>query len=129
MSKFNVARILEREDFHNRYVNGQSIALHEFIYPVLQAYDSVVVNADLEMGGNDQIFNLLAGRDLMKAPDYVYSVVSAYRGAIDALAAGDRDGAADALRHQQLRRAFNRDFTDSYLFGSADDGMGRIPAR
>lgn len=67
MSKFNVARILEREDFHNRYVNGQPIALHEFIYPVLQAYDSVVVNADVEMGGNDQIFNLLAGRDLMRA--------------------------------------------------------------
>ena len=67
MSKFNVARILEREDFHNRYTNGQSIALHEFIYPVLQAYDSVVIKADLEMGGNDQIFNLLAGRDLMRA--------------------------------------------------------------
>ena len=67
MSKFNVARILEREDFHNRYANGQSIALHEFIYPVLQAYDSVVIDADVEMGGNDQIFNLLAGRDLMRA--------------------------------------------------------------
>jgi tyrosyl-tRNA synthetase len=67
MSQFNVARILEREDFHNRYTNGQSIALHEFIYPVLQAYDSVVVKADVEMGGNDQIFNLLAGRDLMRA--------------------------------------------------------------
>lgn len=69
MSKFNVARILEREDFHKRYTNGQSIALHEFIYPVLQAYDSVVVKADVEMGGNDQIFNLLAGRDLMRAQD------------------------------------------------------------
>ena len=67
MSKFNVARILEREDFHNRYTNNQSISLHEFIYPVLQAYDSVVVHADVEMGGNDQIFNLLAGRDLMRA--------------------------------------------------------------
>ena len=67
MSKFNVARILEREDFHNRYTEGRSIALHEFIYPVLQAYDSVVIEADLEMGGNDQIFNLLAGRDLMRA--------------------------------------------------------------
>lgn len=67
MSQFNVARILEREDFHNRYANQQSIALHEFIYPVLQAYDSVVIKADLEMGGNDQIFNLLAGRDLMRA--------------------------------------------------------------
>ena len=67
MAQFNVARILEREDFHNRYVGQQSIALHEFIYPVLQAYDSVVIKADLEMGGNDQIFNLLAGRDLMRA--------------------------------------------------------------
>lgn len=66
MSKFNVARILEREDFHNRYTKGLSIGLHEFIYPVLQAYDSVVVKADVEMGGNDQIFNLLAGRDLMR---------------------------------------------------------------
>lgn len=66
MSKFNVARILEREDFHNRYTQGHSIALHEFIYPVLQAYDSVMIGADLEMGGNDQIFNLLAGRDLMR---------------------------------------------------------------
>ena len=69
MSRFNVARILEREDFHRRYVEGRSIALHEFIYPVLQAYDSVVIKADVEMGGNDQIFNLLAGRDLMRARD------------------------------------------------------------
>ena len=67
MSKINVARNLEREDFHNRYTEGRSIALHEFIYPVLQAYDSVVIDADVEMGGNDQIFNLLAGRDLMRA--------------------------------------------------------------
>ena len=59
----------------------------------------------------------------MKAPDYVYSVVSAYRGALEALASGDEDGTADAMRHRQLRRAFNRDFTDSYLFGTADDGM------
>ena len=59
----------------------------------------------------------------MKAPDYVHSVVSAYRGALDALAAGVDDGEADALRHRQLRRSFNRDFTDSYLFGSADDDM------
>lgn len=67
MARFNVARILERDDFHRRYEAQQSIALHEFIYPVLQAYDSVVIDADLEMGGNDQIFNLLAGRDLMRA--------------------------------------------------------------
>ncbi len=66
MSKFTVARILEREDFHKRYSNQLPISLHEFIYPVLQAYDSGVIKADLEMGGNDQIFNLLAGRDLME---------------------------------------------------------------
>ena len=66
MSKFTVARILEREDFSKRYHNQQPIALHEFIYPVLQAYDSVMIKADVEMGGNDQIFNLLAGRDLMR---------------------------------------------------------------
>ena len=69
MSKFTIARILEREDFSNRYRNQQPIALHEFIYPVLQAYDSVVIKADVEMGGNDQIFNLLAGRDLMRDMD------------------------------------------------------------
>ena len=66
LSKFTVARILEREDFTKRYQAQQPIALHEFIYPVLQAYDSVVIKADVEMGGNDQIFNLLAGRDLME---------------------------------------------------------------
>jgi tyrosyl-tRNA synthetase len=65
LSKFTVARILEREDFSKRYAAKQPIALHEFIYPVMQAYDSVMVKADVEMGGNDQIFNLLAGRDLM----------------------------------------------------------------
>ena len=66
MSKFTVARILERDDFNKRYTSQLPISLHEFIYPVLQAYDSVVIKADLEMGGNDQIFNLLAGRDLME---------------------------------------------------------------
>lgn len=66
MSSFTVARILERDDFKKRYTNNMSISLHEFIYPVLQAYDSVMVKADVEMGGNDQIFNLLAGRDLME---------------------------------------------------------------
>lgn len=65
MSQFTVARILEREDFTKRYTAQLPISLHEFIYPVLQAYDSVMINADVEMGGNDQIFNLLAGRDLM----------------------------------------------------------------
>ena len=66
MSKFTVARILERDDFTKRYTNQQPISLHEFIYPVMQAYDSVVIKADVEIGGRDQLFNLLAGRDLME---------------------------------------------------------------
>ncbi len=63
---FTVARILERDDFHNRYTSNQSISLHEFLYPVMQAYDSVVIEADVELGGTDQLFNLLAGRELME---------------------------------------------------------------
>jgi tyrosyl-tRNA synthetase len=66
LSNFTVARILERDDFHNRYTNQQPIALHEFLYPVMQAYDSVVIDADVELGGSDQLFNLLAGRELME---------------------------------------------------------------
>ncbi|WP_165172314.1 tyrosine--tRNA ligase [Adlercreutzia sp. ZJ242] len=63
---FTVARILERDDFHNRYTSSQPISLHEFLYPVMQAYDSVVIKADVELGGTDQLFNLLAGRELME---------------------------------------------------------------
>lgn len=65
-SKFTVARILERDDFTKRYQSQTPIALHEFLYPVMQAYDSVMVKADVEMGGTDQLFNLLAGRELME---------------------------------------------------------------
>lgn len=64
-SQFTVARTLERDDFANRYAKQQPISLHEFLYPVAQAYDSVVVRADVEIGGTDQLFNLLAGRELM----------------------------------------------------------------
>ena len=66
LSSFTVARILERDDFSKRYQGGLPIALHEFIYPVMQAYDSVMIDADVEVGGNDQLFNLLAGRELME---------------------------------------------------------------
>lgn len=66
MSKFTVARILERDDFTKRYQSQTPIAMHEFLYPIMQAYDSVMVKADVEMGGTDQLFNLLAGRDLME---------------------------------------------------------------
>jgi len=65
-SQFTVARILERDDFQKRYREGIGISLHEFLYPMAQAYDSVAVEADLEMGGTDQLFNLLAGRELME---------------------------------------------------------------
>ncbi|MCK8828341.1 tyrosine--tRNA ligase [Natroniella acetigena] len=65
-SKYTVARMLEREDFSNRYQNNQSISIHEFFYPLLQGYDSVAIEADVELGGTDQKFNLLAGRNLQK---------------------------------------------------------------
>ncbi len=63
-SKHTVARMLERDDFHKRYKSGQPIAVHEFLYPLVQGYDSVALKADVEMGGTDQTFNLLVGRQL-----------------------------------------------------------------
>ena len=65
-SRQTVARMLERDDFKKRFEAGQSIAIHEFIYPLLQAWDSVELKADVEMGGTDQRFNLLMGRELQK---------------------------------------------------------------
>lgn len=65
-SSYTVARMLEREDFHNRYVGQQPIAIHEFIYPLMQGYDSVALKADVELGGTDQTFNLLMGRELQR---------------------------------------------------------------
>jgi tyrosyl-tRNA synthetase len=64
--KYTVARVLERDDFSKRYKGGQPIGLHEFLYPLAQGYDSVALEADVEMGGTDQTFNLLVGRDLMR---------------------------------------------------------------
>lgn len=61
-----VARMLERDDFHKRYTSGQPIAIHEFLYPLLQGYDSVAMQADIELGGTDQKFNLLMGRELQR---------------------------------------------------------------
>ncbi|MCX2716973.1 tyrosine--tRNA ligase [Helicobacter sp. MIT 21-1697] len=66
-SHFSVARMLERDDFTKRYSNNQSISIVEFIYPLLQGYDSVALNCDIELGGNDQKFNLLVGRSLQRA--------------------------------------------------------------
>lgn len=64
--KYTVARILERDDFANRFKNNIPIGIHEFMYPLMQGYDSVALNADLEIGGTDQTFNLLVGRELQK---------------------------------------------------------------
>ncbi len=66
-AQYNVARMLERDDFNKRYKAGQSIAVHEFLYPLVQGYDSVDMKADVELGGTDQKFNLLVGRELQKA--------------------------------------------------------------
>lgn len=65
-STYTVARMLERDDFYKRYSSNQPIAIHEFIYPLIQGYDSYHLNADLELGGTDQKFNLLMGRELQK---------------------------------------------------------------
>lgn len=62
-----VARILERDDFHNRYQNQVPIGIHEFFYPLMQAYDSIELNSDIELGGTDQTFNILMGRNLQKS--------------------------------------------------------------
>ena len=63
-AKYNVARMMERDDFNKRFKAGQSISVHEFLYPLMQGYDSVALKSDLELGGTDQKFNLLVGRHL-----------------------------------------------------------------
>jgi len=73
--KATVARMLERDDFEKRYKGGQSIAIHEFLYPLVQGYDSVALDADVELGGNDQKFNLLMGRQLQGAYDKPQQVI------------------------------------------------------
>jgi tyrosyl-tRNA synthetase len=66
-ARYNVAQMLERREFRQRYDSGQPIAVHEFLYPLVQAYDSVALRADVELGGTDQLFNLNVGRDIMPA--------------------------------------------------------------
>jgi len=74
-SQYNLARMLERDDFNKRYKSNQSIAMHELLYPLIQANDSITLNADIELGGTDQKFNLLVGRDLQRAFDQEPQVV------------------------------------------------------
>jgi tyrosyl-tRNA synthetase len=73
--KYTVARMLEREDFAKRYRGGQSISIHEFLYPLVQGYDSVAMKADVELGGTDQKFNLLVGRELQRHYDQPAQIV------------------------------------------------------
>ncbi|NLK01450.1 MAG: tyrosine--tRNA ligase [Clostridia bacterium] len=65
-AKYTVARMLERDDFHKRYINEEPISIHEFFYPLMQGYDSIAIEADVELGGTDQKFNLLIGRTLQR---------------------------------------------------------------
>jgi len=74
-SKFTVAQFIERDDFSKRYKNGEPISLHEFMYPLAQAYDSVILRADIELGGTDQKFNLLLGRSMQKEYDLNQQVI------------------------------------------------------
>ena len=74
-SKYNVARMLERDDFNKRFSSNKSIAIHEFLYPLVQGYDSVALQADVECGGTDQKFNLLVGRELQRDYDQDPQVV------------------------------------------------------
>lgn len=74
-SRYNLARMLERDDFSERYRTQQPISIHEFLYPLVQGYDSVALKADIELGGTDQKFNLLVGRDLQRAWGQVPQVV------------------------------------------------------
>ena len=74
-SKYTVARMLERDDFKNRYENNLPLSMHEMFYPLMQGYDSVAINADIEIGGTDQTFNLLVGRELQKNYDQESQVV------------------------------------------------------
>jgi tyrosyl-tRNA synthetase len=74
-AQYTVARMLEREDFRSRYQNNLPISVHEFLYPLVQGYDSVALRADVELGGHDQIFNLLVGRDMQRAYGQASQVV------------------------------------------------------
>ncbi len=91
--------MLERDDFTKRYKNGQPIALHEFLYPLVQGYDSVAMKADVELGGTDQKFNLLVGRQLQETYGQEPQVVIT-----DAAARGARRREQDVQVAGQLHR-------------------------
>ena len=77
-SKYTVARLMERDDFKNRFENNLPLSMHELLYPLMQGYDSVALNADIEIGGTDQTFNLLVGRELQRDYDQEPQVVMTF---------------------------------------------------
>lgn len=77
-SKYTVARILERDDFKNRYENNRPLSIHELLYPLMQGYDSIAIHADIEIGGTDQTFNLLVGRELQSEYNQEKQVVMTF---------------------------------------------------
>ena len=113
-SQHTVARMLERDDFNKRYKSGQSISIHEFLYPLVQAYDSVALKADVEMGGTDQKFNLLVGRQLQQS---LRSGTTT--GTDDALAGGPRWRAENGQVCRQLyrhHRTCRRDVRQDHVY-------------
>ena len=131
LANFTVARILERDDFHNRYTSGQSISLHEFLYPVMQAYDSVVIKADVELGGTDGVKKMsksygnyigltdeaadMFGK-VMSIPDEL--MVKYYRlastEAVDEIDRIEAGLAADELHPNKVKRALARNIVAAY---------------
>ena len=117
-AKHTVARMLERDDFQKRYASGKSIAIHEFLYPLVQGYDSVALEADVELGGTDQLFNLNVGRDIMPS-----AVTAGLRSATsgrhhDAVAGGTRRRQQDVevLReHDWYYRSSRRDAWQAHV--------------
>ncbi len=95
-AKYTVARMLERDDFSKRFAEQKAIHVHEFLYPLLQAYDSVALECDIELGGTDQLFNLMVGRDLMPRYD-----LQAADGADDADPRGDGRAHRGRQGHRQ----------------------------
>ena len=90
-ARYNVARMLERDDFKKRFRSGQSISVHEFLYPLVQAYDSVALKCDVELGGTDQLFNLMVGREIMGRYDLRPQIVMTTP-ILEGLSAREEDG-------------------------------------
>ena len=136
-AQYSVARMLERDDFHKRYHEQKPISIHEFMYPLVQGYDSVALKSDVELGGTDQKFNLLVGRDLQREP---WTGTSGRHH--DAVAGRDRRREENEQERRQLHRAGRhterhvrqtdvdqRHVDDPVLRAAHDGGFGRSQGR